>query len=222
MKLLALAVVVVAVGCGSSLPGGGPGTGGAGGCMMGKLTSPPGTTFPSSDGCNTCTCVGNNQVACTLIACNVPCSFNASYRYGQTGGLVATYDTIELFPPSSYAHTRYPLVTDPPSAACSPALPACDTAGVLDVSDIMHDIADNDVANALAMATPPTFGTDPRPYDGTIFQFLRADGRGFLAGDACAGSAACVEIPGGIVRLVADLRALDTQQLADPSCASLR
>ena len=80
---------------------------------------------------------------------------------------------------------------------------------------------------ALAAPTPPTYGRDTRAVDGTIFQFLRADGRGFLAGGACGAAtsacpAACVEVPAGITRLVNALRALDEQQLADPSCAALR
>jgi hypothetical protein len=90
----------------------------------------------------------------------------------------------------------------------------------------MRDIADAHVQAALRAATPPLYGNDPRPYDGTVFSFIRADGRGFFAGDACNGGGgtgtSCVPIPAGITRLVADLRALDQQQLADPSCAGLR
>ena len=90
----------------------------------------------------------------------------------------------------------------------------------------MRAIGDTDVQKALAMATPPIYGRDTRPVDGSIFQFLRADGRGFLAGGACGSGgplpAACVEVPAGITRLVNALRALDEQQLRDASCAALR
>jgi hypothetical protein len=90
----------------------------------------------------------------------------------------------------------------------------------------MNAIADTDVQNALAMAAPPTYGSDHRPVDGTIFQFLRADGRGFLAGGTCSTTplpgTPCVEVPAGVARLVSALRALDAQQLLDPSCAALR
>ena len=90
----------------------------------------------------------------------------------------------------------------------------------------MRAIADADVQAALAVPTPPTYGRDTRPVDGTIFQFLGADGRGFLAGGACGSGGGlpgtCVEVPIGITRLVNTLRALDEQQLADPSCAALR
>ena len=90
------------------------------------------------------------------------------------------------------------------------------------IERIKNDLADADVQAALAMPTPPLYGGDTRPVDGTIFQFLRDDGRGFLMGRACGGATGCIDIPAGIAKLVADLRLLDTRQLMDPSCASLR
>ena len=139
----------------------------------------------------------------------------------MTGGNAIYEDRATLTPPASYLHERIPRLTDPASLSCAPALPACAAAAV-DVSDVMHDVADADVQKALAMATPPVYGVDPRPYDGSIFGFQRGDGRGFLAGDACTGSGtSCIAVPAGITRLVATLRALDEQQLKDASCASL-
>jgi hypothetical protein len=89
----------------------------------------------------------------------------------------------------------------------------------------MRAIADADVQAALAMPAPPIYGRDTRPVDGSIFQFRRADGRGFLAGTACSSGStlpACNDVPVGVARLVNLLRALDEQQLRDPSCAALR
>ena len=37
-------------------------------CVYEGNTYKPGESFPSGDGCNTCTC-NNGEVACTLIAC---------------------------------------------------------------------------------------------------------------------------------------------------------
>ena len=88
----------------------------------------------------------------------------------------------------------------------------------------MNDINDADVQAALAMSAAPLYGHDTRPVDGTVFQFLRVgDGRGLLVGMPCTTSGAgCIDAPAGVTRLVADLRALDAQQLMDPSCAALR
>ncbi len=78
--------------------------------------------------------------------------------------------------------------------------------------------------NARSKRRPPLYGRDQRPVDGSIFSFQRADGRGFLAGSPCGTppTASCTEIPAGVARLVADLRALDQQQLQDLTCAPLR
>jgi hypothetical protein len=92
----------------------------------------------------------------------------------------------------------------------------------------MRVILDADVQDALSKGgdanMPLIFGRDGRAFDASIFRFSRNDGRQFFVGSACpTGSAAsCKEIPAGIARLVTELRALDQQQLADPSCAALR
>jgi hypothetical protein len=50
----------------------GPGSGGSSGvaaCEYGGTTYPAGMSFPSSDGCNTCSCSDDGSVACTERAC---------------------------------------------------------------------------------------------------------------------------------------------------------
>jgi hypothetical protein len=53
-----------------------------------------------------------------------------------------------------------------------------------------------------------------------------SDGHGVLVGDPCpdvdAGGSGCVPIYPEVQRLVDVLRALDAQQLMDPSCAAIR
>lgn len=151
------------------------------------------------------------------------CAFDATYAYGLNGGLVASTVQSMLTPPASYQHTTtFVRVADPPGPlSCTPALPACGDPARLDVSDIARDLADPDVVHALAMSAPPLYGLDSRPTDGQMFQLLRGDGRGFLAGPTCDTGEFCHgPVPSGIVRLVADLQALDQQQLPDPSCAA--
>jgi hypothetical protein len=150
------------------------------------------------------------------------CTWDAVYRYGNNGGLVAYQDETTLTPPSSYKRTRDTFGNAAP-LTCTPALPACNTAGALDVADITADLTAPDVLAALAQATPPLYGRDTRPVDGSVFQVLRADGHGFLVGSDCtAGDTSCTPAPAGVALLVADLRALDAQQVMDPSCAQLR
>jgi len=59
------------------LDGAHPGTGGTGGggsgCVVDGVRHAVGESFPSSDGCNTCSCSSNGQVACTLRACVAIC-----------------------------------------------------------------------------------------------------------------------------------------------------
>jgi hypothetical protein len=152
------------------------------------------------------------------------CVFDATYRYGETGGNALYQNEITLAPPNSFTHLRKAsLRAGQPDVSCAPALPACDSAAVVDAADILRDLAHADVQKAMAASTPPIYGRDDRPSDGTLFQLLRADGRGFLAGGPCptGSDPTCVAPPEGVTRLVSDLRALDVQQLSDPSCSAL-
>jgi hypothetical protein len=213
--------------------GGNGGTAGAGGgCLVNGVLHPEGSDFPcsSSDPCPPCTCLGG-EVAIYTVGCvhydaglGRICEVDRTYSYGDTGGLVASESTTTLSPPSSWTRTRTSRVTDPASATCTVRL-LCAIDGertLIEIEQIKTDLAQADVQAALAQATPPIYGGDARPVDGTIFQFLRDDGRGFLAGGPCGGAASCVDVPAGIAALVADLRALDARQLMDPACAALR
>lgn len=248
-QILALFVGAFAVGCGSTLQrpdgggagntgtGGNTGSGGAGGgCVVDGVTHPEGSEFPCTPGgCAPCGCI-RGQIAIFTVNCpnydgglGAICEVNTTYRYGDTGGLVASESTTTLSPPRSWTRTRTSRVTNPASASCEVPLP-CDLTGALtgDFGDLVEierikiDLAHSDVQSALAQPTPPTYGGDARPVDGIIFQFLRDDGRGFLAGNPCGGATGCVDVPTGIASLVADLRSLDARMLTDPGCAALR
>lgn len=242
-----LAVVLLAIGmlgcAGSSASkangGAGGATGGAGGatftvtsCAYQGMTYPVGADLPNGD-CNSCVCTATGP-RCTFRAClpdgggDLPlesCALTAEYRYGPIGGNGLYQDQATLTPPATYVYTRMGSQrADAGDVSCAPALPDCGSAKVIDVSDLLSDLLHADVQSALAEAAPPSYGRDDRPLDGTMFQFLRADGHGFLVGSACpaTGTPACVSPPDGIALLVADLRALDVQQLTDPSCAALQ
>jgi hypothetical protein len=215
-------------------------------CIVGGVAHPPNQTF--SDGCNTCSCNAAGEVACTKRAClgdgglpleqdassdansdrnrdGAACDLSASYDYGDIGGLRISEDRSFLSPGNQYRHTRTSRLSPPgPELACSPALPACGALDAITAYDIeVHDLALPDVQSALAQATPPLYGHDWRPVDGTVFEFKRSDGRGFLVGTSCAGyPEPCTPPPPGIVQLEQRLLDLDAQQLADPTCQALR
>ena len=53
------------------------------GCEYGGEYYEPGESFPSEDGCNTCSCGGGGAIACTLRACG--CVYGGQwYEYGDT------------------------------------------------------------------------------------------------------------------------------------------
>jgi hypothetical protein len=202
-------------------------------CRVNGSTYAAGESF--SDGCNTCTCMAAGSVACTTRAClgdggpeagdGGGCDFSSSYDYGAVGGFRASIDRSFLSPDNHYLHTRSSLVPDAgPELACAPALPPCGALDVITAYDIeVHDLPLADVQSALAQMPPPLYGYDSRPVDGSVFEFKRADGRGFLVGESCAGRPApCTPIPPGVAQLTQRLQDLDAQQLAKPACDGLR
>ncbi len=231
-------------------------------CAYGKQPHAIGTSFPATDGCNTCACVEDAVVLCTEKACAADaaplvkpdaasdaagvvadagapgpdggrpadgapaCDFSAAYEYGDIGGLRAFVERTILQPGNQYTHLRRTVVGAPPLASCSPPLPACGSPQVITASDVqLRDLADPDVRAALGQATPPLYGRDTRPVDGTVFELVRDDGRGFLVGQECQGNSGpgtCRAIPRGIAQLVTRLRDLDRQQLRAEECRALR
>ena len=196
-------------------------------CSYGGQQYDVGASFPSTDGCNSCGCSATGEVSCTERGCDGLCTLDATYTFGPNGGFVAYVDTATLTPPGVYSYVRTQagsgLVAPTPQLFCAPALPACRSSNAIDVSDIMGDLSDANVQDALAAKTPPIYGNDARPVDGQVFEVKRSTGGSFLVGYDCSPtSSSCRPIPPGIAKLVADLRALNEQQLADPNCEKLR
>jgi hypothetical protein len=205
--------------------------GGAGGavttgpCSYMGQTYPEGATFPDGpEGarCAACYCI-EGQVACATVDCSCrlgPLNSQESLSFGQVGHEVAYVDRASLSSTGVYSYSRTPTGATTPSASCMPSLPIC--RGVaLDINDVRLDLEDADVRLALSAATPTLFGFDSRQLDGTVFEVQRSTGGSLLVGGDCGSDSSCRPVPAGIAKLVADLRALNAQQLADPSCSAL-
>ena len=191
-------------------------------CNVEGKTYQLGEAIPSP-GCNSCFCGPNGASTCTTQACltDPACQLTEIYTYGYDGGLVAYRDLVTIGPFEAFHIERMSFAVEPADVQCVPELPACHDAAKIDSADIIVDLRHPDVQGALALATPPFYGHDSRPVDGVAFKLLRADGRGFLVGDACFADDACTPTPAGVQKLVDDLKSLEAQQLLDPTCASI-
>jgi hypothetical protein len=150
------------------------------------------------------------------------CDFAARYEYGEIGGLRALVNRSQLAPGNMYSYSRTTFGAGGATRTCSPPMPTCGALDVITAYDIeVHDLARDDVQAALAEPTPPLFGQDDRPVDGVVFEFKRADGRGFLVGGACVRAGPCRPIPAGISQVRQRLLDLDRQQLTAPECQGL-
>jgi hypothetical protein len=152
------------------------------------------------------------------------CLLPTSIRFGNDGGMVIYQDEYRLDPAGTMTITRtYYRGGDGGTNACSPTLPACGAADVVSISTIAADLTDPDVQAAFAASTPPLFGRDTRPVDGTVYSIALGSGGSMLVGWACqsTSSTPCTPIPAGVQRLVDHLRSLATAMAAQAACAAL-
>ena len=70
-----LAVIALLAGCVPTEDAPVKDTVGGGGCTVDGTDYAAGESFPSADGCNTCSCGSDGQVACTLKACATTCEY---------------------------------------------------------------------------------------------------------------------------------------------------
>jgi hypothetical protein len=150
-----------------------------------------------------------------------PCVLAGSYTFTKTHGLPPNTELGTLTPPATFSYESSHSFVDGGSGVCTPLLPACESANMIDIADIASDIANADVQNVLAMSAEPTYGSGGA--DADFLSFTRTSGGSFaLSGSECTpASATCVVTPPGVHQLLADLAALVTQSLADPGCQGL-
>jgi hypothetical protein len=112
---------------------------------------------------------------------------------------------------------------DGPVTSCVWALPPCGTAGVVTAATIAADLTETDVQAAFAASSMSIYGLDDRLAGGAVYSIARGDGRIIYVGSPCtsAASSPCQSIPGGVQRLVDDLKNLTSAALADPACQGL-
>jgi hypothetical protein len=196
-----------------------------------------GESFPSADGCNTCSCGADGTVACTTRACAdggptggagtsgsagttggagtgaQSCSFSAMYTFRDDGGFRPGYEESTLSPARTHTIDRVSFGTDA-KLSCARAVP-CASPTAVTVAAVEAAVNQADVQAALAKSPGMVYGTDSRPVDGTVWLFQRADGKTFYVGGGDA-------VPEGLRALEALLRRLDDETLLAPECAALR
>lgn len=153
------------------------------------------------------------------------CSLAAVYTFGLDGGLVASRDIARIEPPRRFTLTRMDFrIADAGTLSCSTVLNDCgpNDGGTVDTQVLLDAFANADVVAAFADTTNTLYGRDPRPVDGQVFMITRGDGRHVEIGPDCGGVTGCRAITPGLARLRAVLETLQTMQLAQPECASLR
>jgi hypothetical protein len=184
------------------------------GCAYGGWVYPAGSSFPSTDGCNTCGCTSGGDVACTKKACppGSECRFPSVFTGGYDGGFVRYSESSTLSPEADHALTRT-YRDGTPALRCHRAL-ACSDPHALGVKALMEAIRHPDVVAALQRGGTPLYGTDPRPSDGALWVFAGADGNGFQLGEGA--------IPAGLTQLRERVQQLEVETRATPACAALR
>jgi hypothetical protein len=165
-------------------------------------------------------CGGSGQVsdagveACPLPSC---CAFDQSYAFVLPDGKVGGF-----YPRDTVTIVRIPPGSDV-GMNCSVQLPDCGGTAI-DTSDLLTDIADPAVQQALTAVPGPVFG-DRSATGAPTFSFaIGITGGGFsiLVGFECASATAtCDPTPPGVSRLMTDVETAVTTALADPSCAGI-
>jgi len=183
--------------------------------------SPAQTTTPATTGDGASSSV-TAEAGTTALIDPASCSLDTGYTYGWEGGAIAYVDHSKISTPLGWVRERRTVSDGHMMSNCNVHIPACGTAGSIDVSTVVNAIYDPDVIRTLRTPGTWIFGVDPRPAGGQIFAFRRDDGPEFYVGAPCQGRPNCVDPPDGVGVLVGVLSALDAQQLASDGCASLR
>jgi hypothetical protein len=187
---------------------------------------------PGQRDCYVCTCMENGQVFCALVSCppvdagKDPCALPTAVTFGAIGGMVTYQDQFKLDVSGGLALTRNYLrgaIDGATARTCMPTLPACGASPIASVSTIIADLAAPDVQAAFALSTPPIYGVDERPTDGTIWSITLASGGSVLVGTPCASQTmnSCRPIPAGVQKLADDLKSLSAGAAAQSVCAGL-
>jgi hypothetical protein len=150
------------------------------------------------------------------------CGLDMAITFGYQGGWTRFDQSYALAVDGTFVATR--TEHDGTRTSCTTRIPPCDAADalVVDLGDVASMFHRSGVVAALASSTPPLYGYDSRPVDGSVFAVTRADGRGFLVGDPCDSHSPCTPIPPDVAGLAGILRELIDQELARPECSALR
>jgi hypothetical protein len=142
------------------------------------------------------------------------------------GGFALYYDRSAALPCNAYQRQRFANPYDAtPTLSCTSTIRHCggevfDASDAISIEEVVSAAAVADVQAAFAKA-PVLYGVDPRAYDGAVFR-ITIGGKTIEVGDACGGTAGCLEAPAGVKALAALLQDLDTRKTAADACPQLR
>ena len=196
------------------------------GCSYGGRTYAQGDSFPM-DECNSCYCSPPN-IACTARICREDaavtiCSLPTMLTFWYDGGMRLYTEAAVVTDTLSVTRTYVIPVDGGAVRGCTKALPACGTAGQIDLGDIATDYAAADVMSAFVLPDPTVFGVDPRAYDGSLFAIKNVAGKTIYVGADCPSptTGSCRPVPAGVKALATDLQALFDFAKSSTACAGL-
>lgn len=197
------------------------------GCFMGGRSYAIGESFPTTDGCNTCTCLAAG-LACTARACvadaaDSRCPLTTSLTLWYDGGMRVYTEQAVVKETMTFTRTYAAVVDGGAPRTCTAPLPACGSPTQIDLVDIAADLAAPEVVAAFALPDPTVYGVDPRGYDGTLFAIRNSAGKTLYVGADCPSPAmsSCRPVPAGVKTLATDLKSLFETARAATACAGL-
>lgn len=111
----------------------------------------------------------------------------------------------------------------PPDEVCTDDVAACGAKGLVTTERLSDGLNQADVKDALEKAktsdTPPLYGFDMRPTDGSVLQ-VTVDGVTFLVGSDCGDEPGCTPIPQGLAYLGVALNGIEDDVRGEAACAA--
>ncbi len=203
-----------------------PGDDGSG-CEYGGTSYAVGAPVPVLGCGSSCACAAAGKITCATGGC-VPCVTERTFHFTLPSGQQGNFYGMQLTAPgypigqSALSLYRFPSGSDA-AISCSVPFAMCGAPDLFDISDLIRELEDADVQQALSQSPAPFYGD--KVVSSTAFSFSSGSSGAFsvvIDHECVTATAACVPTPPGVHRLVADLVAMANAGLQTPACASVR